>query len=113
MNQESKSNESSETYYGKAFTWDPNDSEEQSQLNSFLKNLADSEELQDCVSKVNSRAELIELGKSLGFNFSEATLESRTETLQILSEDEITKYSWGRWGEDGSKRWALLKWKKL
>jgi len=113
MNQESKANDPSETYYGKAFTWDPNDSQEQSQLNNFLKNLAENEELQDSVSKVESRAELIELGKSLGFNFSESTLEARTETLQILSEDEITKYSWGRWGEDGSKRWALLKWKKL
>ena len=53
------------------------------------------------------------LGKEYGFEFNVETLESRTKTLEVLSEHDLNAYSWGRWGEDGAQRWALLSWKKL
>ena len=102
-----------DTYYGKAWTWDPNASETQKNLENFLKLLAKDLILQQRVSGVNSREEVVVLGKEYGFEFNTETLESRTKTLKILSEDDLNSYSWGRWGEDGAQRWALLNWKKL
>lgn len=102
-----------DTYYGKAWTWDPNASEPQKNLDSFLQLLAKDDTLQQKVSKVNSREEVVVLGKEYGFEFNVETLESRTKTLEVLSEDDLNTYSWGRWGEDGAQRWALLSWKKL
>jgi predicted ribosomally synthesized peptide with nif11-like leader len=102
-----------DTYYGKAWTWDPNASEPQKNLESFLKLLAKDLILQQRVSGVNSREDVVVLGKEYGFDFNEETLQSRTKTLEVLSENDLNSYLWGRWGEDGSQRWALLSWKKL
>ena len=102
-----------DTYYGKAWTWDPNASEPQKNLDSFLQLLAKDDILQEKVSRVNSREEVVVLGKEYGFEFNVETLESRTKTLEVLSEHDLNAYSWGRWGEDGAQRWALLSWKKL
>lgn len=102
-----------DTYYGKAWTWDPNASGPQKNLDSFLQLLAKDEILQQKVSAVNSREEVVVLGKEYGFEFNVETLESRTKTLEVLTEKDLSTYSWGRWGEDGAQRWALLSWKKL
>ena len=102
-----------DTYYGKAWTWDPNASETQMNLERFLQILAKDPILQEKISKVNSREEVVQLGKELGFQFNVETLESRTKTLEVLSEDDLNTYTWARWGEDGAQRWALLNWKKL
>ena len=102
-----------DTYYGKAWTWDPNASEPQKSWESFLQLLAKDQILQQKVSEVNSREEVVLLGKEYGFDFNVETLESRTKTLEVLSENDLNTYSWGRWGEDGAQRWALLSWKKL
>jgi hypothetical protein len=56
---------------------------------------------------------VVVLGQEYGFEFNVETLESRSKTLEVLSEDDLNTYSWGRWGEDGAQRWALLSWKKL
>ena len=101
------------TCYGKAWTWDPNASEPQKNLESFLKLLAKDLILQQRVSGVNSREEVVILGKEYGFEFNVETLQSRTKTLEVLSDNDLNSYSWGRWGEDGAQRWALLSWKKL
>jgi len=53
------------------------------------------------------------LGNEYGFIFIEETLQSRTKTLEVLSENVLNSYSWGRMGEDGAQRLALLSWKKL
>lgn len=102
-----------DTYYGKAWTWDPNASEPQKSLDGFLKLLAEDPILQQKVCGANSREEVVQLGKEYGFEFNVETLESRTKTLEVLSEDDLNTYSWARWGEDGAQRWALLNWKKL
>ena len=87
--------------------------ETQKNFENFLKLLAKDLILQQRVSGVNSREEVVTLGKEYGFEFNVETLESRTKTLEILSENDLNSYSWGRWGEDGAQRWALLNWKKL
>jgi len=102
-----------DTIYGKVWTWDPNASEPQKNLESFLQVLAKDPVLQEKVSAVNSTEEVVQLGKQLGFQFNVGTLESRTKTLDILHEDDLNSYTWARWGEDGAQRWALLSWKKL
>lgn len=102
-----------ETYYGKAWTWDPNASEPQKNLEGFLQLLAKDPILQLKVSQVNSQEEVVQLGKEYGFGFNTDTLDSRTKTLEVLSESDLNNYTWGRWGEDGAQRWALLTWKKL
>jgi len=102
-----------DTYYGKAWSLYTNASETQKSFESFLKLLAKDLILQQRVSGVNSKEEVVIIGKEYGFEFSVNTLESRTKTLDILSDDELNTYSWGRWGADGAQRWALLNWKKL
>jgi len=102
-----------DTCYGKAWTWDPNASEPQKNLESFLQVLAKDPILQEKVSAVKSTEEVVQLGKQLGFQFNVGTLESRTRTLAILSEDDMNSYTWARWGEGDAQRWALLSWQKL
>ena len=101
------------SYYGKAWTWEPNACGNQKNLEDFLQILATDLILQAKVSEVNSREEVVKIGKEYGFEFTCETLEARTNTLQVLSESDLVKHSWGRWGDDGSQRWALLTWKKL
>ncbi|MCX5943399.1 MAG: Nif11-like leader peptide family natural product precursor [Cyanobacteria bacterium] len=102
-----------DTYYGKAWTWDPNASEIQKNLEGFLNLLAKDLILQQRVASANSREEVVVIGKEYGFEFNAETLESRTKTLEVLTENDLNSYSWGRWGEAGAQRWALLNWKKL
>ena len=102
-----------ETYYGKAWTWDPNASETQKNLEGFLQLLAKDSILQLKVSEVKSQEEVVQLGKEYGFEFNSQTLDSRTKTLEIQTDSDLNNYTWGRWGDDGAQRWALLTWKKL
>ena len=50
---------------------------------------------------------MVILGNEYGFIFIEETLQSRTKTLEVLSEYDLNSYSWGRRGEDGAQRWAF------
>lgn len=102
-----------ETIYGKSWTWNPNVCDPQKNLEGFLSLLAKDSILQAKVSEVKSKDEVVQLGKDYGFEFNSETLESRTETLAVLSDSDFVNYTWGRWGDDGAQRWALLAWKKL
>lgn len=101
------------TYYGDAWTWNPNESLNQRNLEYFLEKLSDDLELQSKIKAVTSREEVVEIAKGLGYSFTTETLASRTNTLKVVNEDDLSSYTWARWGEDGAQRWALLKWTKL
>ena len=103
-----------QTPYGSVWTWDENVSENQKNLATFLKKLAEDASLQERIKQVQSQQEVIDIAQSYGIDFTVDTLESRAQTLPHIQEDELSEVRWGRWGEGPeSRRWAMNVWIKL
>ena len=103
-----------DTSYGKVWTWDENNSDNQKNLATFLQKLASDSDLQEKIQKVQSQQEVIDIAKDYGINFTVETLEARAQTLPHIREDELTNVKWGRWGDSPeTRRWAMNVWIKL
>ena len=105
---------STDTVYGKAFTWDEKRSIPQSNLAEFLNKLACDTELQEKIKNVQSQQEVIDIASEYGMDFTVDTLESRARTLPHIDEDSLQAVRWARWGESkDDRRWAMNIWIKL
>ena len=103
-----------QTPYGSVWTWDENVSENQKNLATFLKKLAEDASLQERIKQVQSQQEVIDIAQSYGIDFTVDTLESRAQTLPHIQEDELSEVRWGRWGDSPeTRRWAMNVWIKL
>ena len=103
-----------QTPYGSVWTWDENVSENQKNLATFLKKLAEDASLQERIKQVQSQQEVIDIAQSYGIDFTVDTLESRAQTLPHIQEEELSEVRWGRWGDSPeTRRCAMNVWIKL